>query len=116
MQVKGAVLYEQGLPRPYAKSRPLRIETLELEVVDGTFTGRTEGILNMREGKLDRLREWLFGQALDERALANAAFYSDSANDLPLLEAVGHPVVVDPDLAFERVVRARGWPVLRLVR
>jgi len=95
----------------------LGIEVLiatELELIDGTFTGRTEGILNMREGKLDRLKGWLHGQALDERALASATFYSDSANDLPLLEAVGLPVVVDPNEAFERVVRARGWPVLRL--
>jgi len=95
----------------------LGIEVLiatELELIDGTFTGRTEGMLNMREGKLDRLKGWLHEQALDERALASATFYSDSANDLPLLEAVGLPVVVDPNEAFERVVRARGWPVLRL--
>lgn len=100
-------------------ARELAIDVLiatELELIDGAFTGRTEGILNMREGKLERLRAWLAEQALDERALASATFYSDSANDLPLLEAVGQPVVVDPDPAFERAARARGWPVLRLAR
>jgi HAD superfamily hydrolase (TIGR01490 family) len=100
-------------------ARELGIEELlatEVEVVDGTFTGRTQGTLNMREGKLARLRAWLAERGLDDGVLAAATFYSDSANDLPLLEAVGHPVAVDPDAVLERHARGRGWPVLRLER
>ena len=69
--------------------------------VNGVCTGRTEGVLNMREGKVTRLQHWLAARGLDEaarqRVLAEAWFYSDSSNDLPLLSAVGHPVVVHPD-------------------
>jgi HAD superfamily hydrolase (TIGR01490 family) len=88
----------------------------EVEVVDGAFTGRTHGTLNMREGKVERLRAWLLAQALDDGALAAATFYSDSINDLALLETVGHPVAVDPDDVLERHARRRGWPVLKLER
>jgi len=89
----------------------------ELEVGGAAFTGRIAGLPNMREGKLVRLREWLAEQDLDEAAtLAGAAFYSDSANDLPLLRSVGHPVAVDPDPTLEAIARERGWPVLRLER
>jgi HAD superfamily hydrolase (TIGR01490 family) len=88
----------------------------ELEVVDGLFTGRTQGTPNMREGKVERLRAWLGTAGIDPGGLAEATFYSDSANDLPLLSAVGLPVLVDPDPAFEARVAERGWPVLRLAR
>ena len=86
------------------------------KILAGAFTGRTQGTLNMREGKLARLRAWLAERGLDDGVLAAATFYSDSANDLPLLEAVGHPVAVDPDAVLERHARERGWPVLRLER
>lgn len=98
----------------------------ELEVVDGLYTGRTAGTPNMREGKVQRLTAWLAdpdaaqgsGWALDEAgiaaALAGASFYSDSANDLPLLRAVGLPVVVDPDLRLQAEALAQAWPLLRL--
>ena len=90
----------------------------ELEVgADGAFTGATRGTPNMREGKVTRLREWLLAQDLaPEAALSGATFYSDSINDLPLLEAVGCPVAVDPDPLLARAAAARGWPVLRLQR
>ncbi len=70
----------------------------------------------MRDGKLERLRTWLAAQGLDASALARATFYSDSANDLPLLRAVGHPVAVDPDPTLAGQAAAAGWPVLRLAR
>ena len=100
-------------------ARELGIEVLlatEVELVDGAFTGRTQGTPNMREGKVERVRGWLLEQGLNDGALAAATFYSDSANDLPLLEAVGHPVTVDPDAVLERHARQRGWPILRLER
>jgi len=88
----------------------------EAELVAGQFTGRTEGTLNMREGKVTRLLAWLAAQGLPASLLADATFYSDSANDLPLLRAVGHPVAVDPDETLRGVASGAGWPVLRLQR
>lgn len=87
---------------------------------EGTYTGHTAGVLNMRDGKVQRLHAWLVARGLDDsaraRALAAARFYSDSTNDLPLLRAVGHPVVVDPDPRLLAEAQALGWPVLRLAR
>jgi HAD superfamily hydrolase (TIGR01490 family) len=88
----------------------------EVEVVDGMFTGRNTGILNMRDGKVARLHDWLRTQGLEPSALADATFYSDSSNDLPLLLAVGYPVAVDPDERLAGCARERGWPVLHLDR
>ncbi|APW40707.1 hypothetical protein RD110_14570 [Rhodoferax koreense] len=84
---------------------------------DGCFAGATTGTLNMREGKVSRLKAWLEGRDLAaDAALPRASFHSDSINDLPLLMAVGQPVVVDPDAKLENEAIARGWPVLRLPR
>jgi HAD superfamily hydrolase (TIGR01490 family) len=87
----------------------------EPEVVNGAFTGRCAGTLNMRAGKVERLHEWLAarGQALG--AFQSIA-YSDSTNDLPLLEAVNEPVAVDPDPRLEAMARERGWRLMRLER
>jgi HAD superfamily hydrolase (TIGR01490 family) len=87
----------------------------ELEVDGhGAFTGRTRGIVNMRGGKLARLSEWLAAHGRSDADLAEATFYSDSINDLPLLSAVGRPVVVDPDARLDDEAKRRGWPLLRL--
>ena len=88
----------------------------EVEVVGGVCTGRTDGTLNMREGKVERLRAWLAVEGLAAAALAQAVFYSDSLNDLPLLTAVGTPVAVDPDPQLRAHAVARGWVVLTLAR
>lgn len=82
---------------------------------DGRFTGRTRGTPNMREGKVQRLHDWLAarGQALHRFA---STAYSDSANDLPLLQAVQTAVAVDPDPRLAAVAAQRGWSVLRLTR
>ena len=88
----------------------------EVEVVAGVFTGRNAGTLNMRDGKVVRLREWLIAEGLPSSTLAAATFYSDSSNDLPLLLAVGHPVVVDPDAGLAERAREHGWPTLHLER
>ena len=86
----------------------------------GRFTGATQGTLNMREGKRERLAQWLQARGNDVPAalatLARATFYSDSINDLPLLCAVGEAVVVDPDAQLRAQALARGWPVLALER
>ncbi len=83
----------------------------EPEEVDGAFTGRVAGVPSFAEGKVHRLQAWLEEHAMD---LAGSWFYSDSRNDLPLLERVDHPVAVDPDPALEAAARERGWPVMSL--
>jgi HAD superfamily hydrolase (TIGR01490 family) len=84
---------------------------------DGRFAGENTGTLNMREGKVTRLAAWLAEQGrAAEPVLAEAVFYSDSVNDLPLLLAVGHPVAVDPDTRLAAEALARHWPVLKLDR
>jgi HAD superfamily hydrolase (TIGR01490 family) len=83
----------------------------------GRFTGQTQDVLNMREGKVTRLKSWLDAHGWAAApTLAKASFHSDSINDLPLLLAVGQPVVVDPDKRLEAEASTRGWPVLRLPR
>ncbi len=80
------------------------------EVRDGLFTGRPDGPLCYGRGKLVHARA--FAEARGER-LEDAWFYTDSMSDLPVLEAVGRPVVVHPDRRLAAVARARGWPVER---
>ena len=82
---------------------------------DGRFTGRSLGVLNMREGKLQRLHDWLARQPLDLRD-CESTLYSDSINDLPLLSVVRWPVVVDPDPRLESAALRKGWKVLRFKR
>lgn len=80
---------------------------------DGTFSGQTQGALNMREGKVVRMHAWLAarGQTLAD---FDSWAYSDSANDLPLLGAVQHAVAVRPDARLAAEAAQRGWPTLRL--
>lgn len=85
----------------------------EPELADGVFTGRCSGPPNMRSGKVDRLHAWLAARAESLRDFHSTA-YSDSINDLPLLEAVDAPVAVDPDARLAAIALERGWRVLRL--
>ncbi|WP_414981092.1 HAD family hydrolase [Congregibacter sp.] len=82
-----------------------------VEIKDGLLTGRPTGILTYREGKVQRLMEWL---ASEEETLEGAWFYSDSHNDLPLLEIVDNPVAVDPDPTLAQHGREHGWPQISL--
>lgn len=83
----------------------------EPELVDGRYTGEVAGIPAFREGKVQRLDAWLEQTG---QTLAGSAFYSDSHNDLPLLERVDRPVAVDPDPQLRAVAEERGWPVMTL--
>jgi HAD superfamily hydrolase (TIGR01490 family) len=83
----------------------------EVERVDGRYTGEIIGIPSFREGKVQRLRDWLKAGGRD---LTESWFYSDSHNDLPLLELVTHPVAVDPDPTLARIAKDRGWPIVSL--
>jgi HAD superfamily hydrolase (TIGR01490 family) len=99
-------------------SRPIaerfRISTLhaiELERVGDRYTGRVLGTPTFREGKVIRLLEWL--QETGE-TLEGSYFYSDSHNDLPLLQWVENPVAVDPDPILRVIAEAVRWPILYL--
>lgn len=83
----------------------------ELAAAEGVYTGAVHGEPNMRDGKLRQLRRWLAERGMCEQVLRTAWFYSDSVNDLPLLSAVGHPVVVNPDPMLARHAATHGWPV-----
>ena len=86
----------------------------EAELADGRYTGRIVGIPAFREGKVARLADWLAerGARLDE--FSESWFYSDSTNDLPLLDTVTNPVAVDPDEGLQRIAQTRGWPIVSL--
>lgn len=82
---------------------------------DGEFTGKTVGTPCFQAGKIERLRHWLQEQQLDwQRSLQGSTFYSDSYNDLPLLETVDFPVAVNPDERLRAHATSKGWPILSL--
>jgi HAD superfamily hydrolase (TIGR01490 family) len=87
----------------------------EAQLQDGVFTGRTQGTLNMREGKVARMHEWLTACGHRFKDFESTA-YSDSINDLPLLKAVNHAVAVNPDPLLRAKALARKWPILQLAR
>jgi HAD superfamily hydrolase (TIGR01490 family) len=82
-------------------------------VVDGVYTGRPAGLFIYRTGKALAIEELARREGLD---LAGSYAYSDSASDLPMLRAVGHPVAVNPDPELARVAREEGWEVFRFDR
>ena len=86
----------------------------EAERGDAGYTGRIVGIPAFREGKVVRVNEWLAGRGMALGDFAESWFYSDSTNDLPLLEVVTHPVAVDPDDGLRRIARERGWRIISL--
>ena len=86
----------------------------EPESRDGRFTGRVAGTACFREGKVRRLEQWLAAQGHKLHGFSESCFYSDSHNDLPLLELVTRPVAVDPDDELLRAARQRNWEVLSL--
>ena len=81
---------------------------------DGRFTGAVEGIPCFREGKVARLEAWLGERGAPLASFAESWFYSDSLNDLPLLERVSHPVAVDPDPTLRAHAERHGWPIISL--
>lgn len=86
----------------------------EPEEVDGEFTGRVKGAPAFREGKVQRLNEWLTEHGLEWNRFEETWFYSDSLNDLPLLSIVSHPVAVDPDETLKEHAMKLGWQVISL--
>jgi HAD superfamily hydrolase (TIGR01490 family) len=86
----------------------------EPEHRDGEFTGRVAGVPSFREGKIIRLESWLAQRGWSLGSFADTTFYSDSLNDLPLLNKVSHPVAVNPDATLRAHAERSGWPVISL--
>ena len=76
--------------------------------------GTIRGVASFREGKITRVEQWLAARGRRLGDYERCTFYSDSTNDLPLLEHVSHPVATNPGPALERIAQERGWPILKL--
>lgn len=83
----------------------------EPEIIAGEYTGAVNGTPCFQAGKVEQLHNWL---EKENQTLEGSWFYSDSHNDLPLLEQVEHPVAVDPDDKLKSHARAMGWPITSL--
>jgi len=81
---------------------------------DGRATGGIRGVPSFREGKVERVAQWLAGHGRRVQDFERISVYSDSMNDLPLLELATHPVAANPSAALAALARERGWPILRL--
>ncbi len=79
----------------------------------GWYTGEIDGIPTMREGKVQRMEQWLAARQLGWGDV-ESTFYSDSMNDVPLLEKVNHPVATNPDPRLRALAQERGWRILDL--
>lgn len=93
---------------------PTLIATDLARDAQGRVNGAIQGVPAFRDGKIQRVHQWL--QSLGHRLadFDRSTFYSDSTNDLPLLEAVSHPVATNPGPALARIAQERGWPILHL--
>jgi len=80
----------------------------------GRVSGRVQGVPSFREGKVRRVHDWLAGLGLSWDGFERVSFYSDSTNDLPLLEAASDPVATNPTPALAAIAQERGWRTLRL--
>ena len=103
--VTGPIAREFGIPH--------LIATIPAQE-NGRFTGQPRGIPSFREGKITRVEAWLESLGLWWGSFGRSTFYSDSLNDLPLLERVTHPIAVDADATLAGVAKERGWPHLSL--
>jgi phosphoserine phosphatase len=83
----------------------------EAELIDGQYTGKVSGTPCFQAGKISRLEDWLEGSV---HSLTGSYFYSDSINDLPLLELVDNPVVVDGDEQLLQQASKKQWPCISL--
>jgi HAD superfamily hydrolase (TIGR01490 family) len=81
---------------------------------NGRITGRFSGVPTFREGKVTRVEAWLAAQGRQWADYDDVLFYSDSTNDLPLLERVRTPIATNPTPALEAIARERGWRIIKL--
>lgn len=83
----------------------------EAEVIDGHYTGNIAGAPCFQQGKVERLRAWIVDH---DEGMAGSFFYSDSFNDIPLLEKVCFPHAVDPDERLKKHAQNNNWPIISL--
>jgi HAD superfamily hydrolase (TIGR01490 family) len=86
----------------------------QVEVVNGVYTGQPVGTPSFQAGKITRVNEWLAARGQTLASYGKVYFYSDSLNDLPLLEVVNQPVAVDPDDRLRELANERHWPIISL--
>ncbi len=103
--VTGPIAHEFGIPHLVA--------TVPAQQ-DGRFTGKPRGVPAFKAGKIQRVDSWLESLGLYMGGFEHSWFYSDSHNDLPLLERVSNPVAVDPDATLQAHAGRAGWPVISL--
>lgn len=103
--VTGPIARELGIPH--------LIATIPAQE-NGQFTGKPRGLPSFREGKIARVEAWLESMGLWWNNFERSWFYSDSLNDLPLLQRVTDPVVVDPDATLRAHAENAGWPILNI--
>ncbi len=103
--VTGPIVREFGIPHLVA--------TIPAQE-SGNFTGKPRGLPAFKEGKIDRVDAWLESHGLHLGGFERSWFYSDSHNDLPLMQRVSDPVAVDPDDTLLDHARQRTWPVISL--
>ena len=103
--VTGPIARELGIPH--------LIATIPAQE-NGQFTGKARGLPSFREGKIARVEAWLEAMGLWWNNFERSWFYSDSLNDLPLLQRVTDPVVVDPDATLRAHAEEAGWPILNI--
>jgi HAD superfamily hydrolase (TIGR01490 family) len=103
--VTGPIAKEFGIPHLIAT---------DPEEINGRFTGEVAGTPCFREGKVTRLEHFLEAHGTRLDGLSSSWFYSDSHNDLPLLEIIQHPIAVDPDPALRARALEKAWPVISL--
>jgi HAD superfamily hydrolase (TIGR01490 family) len=84
------------------------------EEKEGEFTGKVSGLPSFKEGKVTRLEAWLKNKNLSLANFEKSYFYSDSHNDLPLMQKVTHPVAVDSDDILSEYATSKGWPQISL--
>jgi HAD superfamily hydrolase (TIGR01490 family) len=102
--------------RPIARAFGVdELIAIELETDErGEPTGEIRGVPSFREGKVARVEQWLAARGLDWSHVQHSTFYSDSMNDLPLLEKVHEPVATQPDARLRALALERGWRILNL--
>jgi len=86
----------------------------ELEIENGHYTGKIAGIPCFQSGKVQRLEAWLAQNSGLSLRIDASCFYTDSINDLPLMEKVGKAVAVDPDPKLKQLAQHRGWDIISL--
>lgn len=86
------------------------------EYDNGRYTGKISGIASFQEGKISRVNQWLASMKLTLADFERSYFYSDSINDIPLLDVVTDPIATNPSAALRDVAQRAGWPIVELFK